>query len=247
MDSGPLNLLVQKQMPEDLQMAAAGYFGEGAKVELNRLVAQKASVEYRTGNVLWNFEYLTADGCENPDLHIVSRRLGPTADGHTTMKISFPAKWNAKGKQIHAALDFQNYLFFQDSYPALSWPIPNKAKPEDIAGLEILPDAKHHGRIFAHGMPVCLESSLKGFGLNYLGELTISAFQTCHLLENFEIDLEDAAAMITGGAHALLSLRCASHDESQSGHHPACCYLPKCPFPAQHSRLGVRMQHKVVT
>ncbi|KAK9865583.1 hypothetical protein WJX84_007361 [Apatococcus fuscideae] len=147
----------------------AGYFGEGAKVELNRLVAQGAYVEYRTGNVRWDFEYLKADGCENPDLHIVSHREGPTADDHTTMRISFPAHWNAKGQLIHAALDFQSYLFFQDSYPALVWPIPAKAKPGDIAGLEVLPDPKHHGRIFAHGMPVCLEGRLKGFGLNYLG------------------------------------------------------------------------------
>lgn len=151
-------------------MLAAGYFGEGAKVELNRLVAKGASVQYHTGNVLWRFEYLKADGCENPELHILSTKKTQPADGHTTMRISFPVKWYSKGKQIYAALDFGNYLFFQDTYPALSWPLPRKAKSDDIAGLEILPDPKHHGRIFAHGMPVCMESSLNGFGLNYLGK-----------------------------------------------------------------------------
>ena len=146
-------------------MPATGYFGEGVKVEVNRLVAAGASVEYRTANVLWTFEYLRAKGCETEELHIVSRRQFGGVDGNTTMTISTPAQ---DGK-LHASLDFKKYLFFQDSYRAFTWPLNPRSKPDDIAGLEILPDSQHHGCIFAHGMPVCVDRKLKGFGLDYLG------------------------------------------------------------------------------
>ncbi len=146
---------------------AAGYFGDGVKAEINRLLRAGASVEYRTGNVLWTFQYLCASRHEQPELHIISSRQSDVSCGSTTITISFPAN----SRQKAPSLNLRSYLFFQGSYSALTWPLSSKLRHDEIAGLEILPDPQHHGRVFAHGMPVMhKKTSLKGFGLNYLGE-----------------------------------------------------------------------------
>ncbi len=174
---------------ESTSTAAAGYFGDGVKAEINCLLRAGASVEYRTGNVLWTFQYLCASGHEQRELHIISSRQSDASCGNITMTISVPAK----SRQKAPSLNLRSYLFFQGSYSALTWPVSSRAREvkvrhSGISGLEILPDPEHHGRVFVHGMPVMhKKTSLKGFGLNYLGEpLSIQGSQDpsgrCHAL-----------------------------------------------------------------
>lgn len=48
-----------------------GQFGEGAKVEINRLIQEGCSVQYWTGNAAWTFGRRVAQGCSVPELHVV--------------------------------------------------------------------------------------------------------------------------------------------------------------------------------
>eukprot|EP00898_Chlorokybus_atmophyticus_P000410 jgi/Chlat1/136/Chrsp1S03095 len=49
----------------------AGNFGEGMKVQINRLIASGASARYVTGNNLWNFEYRRDPGFTQDSLNLV--------------------------------------------------------------------------------------------------------------------------------------------------------------------------------
>ena len=140
-------------------MTDAGQFGEGAKVEINRLLQEGCTVKYWTGNANWTFKRLPAPGCTIPELH-VQVRPGPKLYKFVSILIIAPSSYPQR------LLEVETFLFLQGDYRKVaSMMYPDRP----WTGMELLLDQIHWGKVFIHGIYVSEAESYKQFGLNYTG------------------------------------------------------------------------------
>lgn len=147
------------------QSGATGFFGEGVKVEINRLTASGVKVKYDTpveGTVnhhaKWDFTYQAEEGGASEVLHLhMEGHDGPTK-GVTVRAIGLP-----RGRP---AIDPRMFLFLQKEYTRVSAP-PQAG--EQVAGIDVLLDKEHEGKIYVGGIFALPWTTLKGVGLNYTG------------------------------------------------------------------------------
>lgn len=146
-------------------MAHAGHFGEGAKVEINRLVQEGCTVTYCTGNAIWMFERAVAPGCTIPELHV---KIHPGLDTFDFVGIAITAKYNYSGR----LLEDERFLFLLRHYNKIaSAPVPSR----DWSGMELLLDPCHHGKVFVQSIFVMDAPTYKEFGIKYTGRLIFLA------------------------------------------------------------------------
>lgn len=93
---------------QNLEYPSSGQFGEGAKVEINRLIQEGSTVEYCTGNAAWTFGRTTTQGCTVPELHVT---VQPGPDLYDFVGIAVTAQ-NSYSDQL---LDVSKFLFLQGS------------------------------------------------------------------------------------------------------------------------------------
>ncbi len=135
---------------------ANGCFGEGMKVEINRLVSTGREVMCSTGAKSWSFIHKHAHGMKINTLHAI---ISPKRwIGHTCFCIT-----NAR------PVDPFHYLYLQPSDHAIP-PLPtSEGNPftRSNQALQILPSEKYTGLLYVNGIFV-MKAKL-GFGLNYIG------------------------------------------------------------------------------
>lgn len=148
-----------------MKPAPAGQFGEGAKVEINRLVQEGCSVTYCTGNAKWTFERLVAPGCTIPELHV---RVQPGPDLFDFVGIAVVAKLSNSGR----LLEDDRFLFLQGNYSKIA-SLPHASRK--WSGMELLLDPHHHGKVFIQSIFVTDAPTYKEFGINYTGKRLLVA------------------------------------------------------------------------
>ena len=144
----------------------AGQFGEGVKVEINRLIQAGCTVHYQTGNMVWQFFWHRELATSEQEL-LYMESIQTAAQPDTTMIISAPAA-ASPGQFAFLTFDDAEYLFLRtaiDSYRC----VPRDQGVNNDFGLEILYEQRDHGKIFVCDIYVCSPFDLQGFGLNYLG------------------------------------------------------------------------------
>lgn len=140
-------------------MTDAGQFGEGGKVEINRLVQEGCTVKYWTGNATWTFARLTAPGCTKPELHVT---VQPGQEVYHFVGIAI----SATPTHQQRLLQVDQCLFLQGNYSKIASEVNPKRR---YTGMELLLDQSHWGKVFVQGMYVVDEETYKQFGLNYTG------------------------------------------------------------------------------
>lgn len=135
----------------NLKHVYVGQFGEGAKVEINRLTQEDCTVTYCTGNAVWVFEQLVTPGCSIPELHV---KVQPGRDLYDFVSITVVAKSSYKGR----LLEEERFLLFQGAYAKIA-SVPSASRY--WSGMELLLDES----IF-----VTMAPTYKEFGINYTGK-----------------------------------------------------------------------------
>jgi hypothetical protein len=146
----------------------AGYFGEGAKVEVNRLLFCEASVTYRTGSMLWDFDYNERQILQAHITQLGSEYFIP----NTTISIENCPK---------SAFDPEDYLYIHIPTTVIG----SRTDPfgKQFGGIELLLDETYYGKIYLHGILIMnigkvkandtirenIEQSPMKFGVNYCG------------------------------------------------------------------------------
>ena len=139
-------------------------FGEGMKVELNRLLASGCRVRYWTGFMTWHFQYVA-----DQTLHLTANYLPEPGSG-TSVVIAdpdhaVPGQW---------LLQRDRFLLFDPPKPEQQFgglPLPSGQQP---CPLQLLDGQQYRGRVYVHGTLV-METRLLNtpghmqFGLNFLG------------------------------------------------------------------------------
>ena len=144
----------------------AGQYGEGAKVEINRLIGEGCTVKYWTGNAAWTFDRRPTPGCSIPELHVT---VQPGGNVYDFVSIAIIAEPGYRGN----LLETDNFLFLQGSYSKLA----SQMRPDmKLSGMELLLDQPHWGKVFIHGIFVTKAPFYKLFGLNYTGESAVLSF-----------------------------------------------------------------------
>ena len=149
-------------------MTDAGQFGEGAKVEINRLVQEGCTVRYWTGNATWTFGRVAAPGCTIPELHV---RVQPGQELYDYVGIAITADSSYQGR----LLEIEKFLFLQGNYSKLA---SNSYPDRPWSGMELLLDQTHWGKVFIHGIYIQEAETYKQFGLNYTGSYPIGSWHT---------------------------------------------------------------------
>jgi hypothetical protein len=147
------------------QSGATGFFGEGVKVEINRLTASGVKVTYETPvegtlahHAKWDFSYMAEVGGASEVLHLHMEGMDAPVRGVTVKAVGLP-----RGRP---AIDPRMFLFLQGGYSRVSAP-PQKG--EQIAGIDVLLDKEHEGKIYVGGIFALPWATLKGVGLDYTG------------------------------------------------------------------------------
>lgn len=150
----------------NISCVGAGQFGEGVKVEINRLRQAGCTIHYLTGNMRWEF-FLQRELSTSQQqlLHMRSDQVSAQSD--TTMIISAPAAASA-GQSAFLEFDDTNYLFLRTANDSLRC-VPREHGVNTDFGLEILYEGRDKGKIFVCDIYVCSVPDMHGLGLNYLG------------------------------------------------------------------------------
>jgi hypothetical protein len=142
--------------------AAAGCFGEGMKVEINRLVARGVGVVVFTGGSRWDFGYRTS---EQQGSTLVACATASHFCGHTSFLVSgaeatFAAQLPAAGL---SKVDENEFLFLNPP-----------ADPAHMKGdlLEVLLEERFYGSLYVNGILVLKDPLVPEFGLNFVGPKT---------------------------------------------------------------------------
>uniref|UniRef100_A0A7S2W1H5 U-box domain-containing protein n=1 Tax=Rhizochromulina marina TaxID=1034831 RepID=A0A7S2W1H5_9STRA len=145
--------------------SATGFFGEGVKVEINRLVANGASVEYETPvpgtdefHSMWTFSYEEEISGASEVLHLHVDTVGGPTDAVAVTVKGLPAG--------NSAISPNNFLFLQGKYTRVVAP---PTDGNQVAGIDVLLDPQHEGRIYVGGIFALPWATLKGIGLDYTG------------------------------------------------------------------------------
>ena len=143
-----------------MKPAVAGHFGEGAKVEINRLVQEDCTVQYWTGNAAWTFDRRCAEGCTKEELHVI---VTPGQELYDFVAVAVIAESSYKGR----LLEQDRFLFLQGDYHKFSSPALDA---QSWSGLELLIEEAHWGKAYLHGILVANAPTYTRFGLNYTGK-----------------------------------------------------------------------------
>ncbi|KAG5191602.1 hypothetical protein JKP88DRAFT_285029 [Tribonema minus] len=159
----PADVLVLGVSEHGSTAAHAGAFGEGMKVEINRVTAGGARVVAATGARLWTFahEQMAALG-------------GVAAAAARTLVVRVAAAAVAcdattlVARGLRARLDAEDFLFLQQRSAR-----PSLLSRDDFPAstVELLTAARHRGAVFVHGIRVkrADPAHLAAFGINYTG------------------------------------------------------------------------------
>jgi hypothetical protein len=131
---------------------AAGYFGEGVKVEINRLSACGAAVTYRTGSHEWLFGYSPSN-----ELWVKFYRLQTPNPFFQVEILHLPSQ--ALPKE-------EDFLFLQPQHSTL-----RLVPPSGTDGVSVLLLPHHVGKVYIHGIAVKLSNPDINhlFGIDYSG------------------------------------------------------------------------------
>ena len=155
----PENVLVLGQSTKGGR-AAAGYFGEGVKVEINRLVDSDARVVYFTNGAQWSFSYNQS--------YVLYATVEPNHQFHQFQ----PNTTCVKLSNVPlAAFSASEFLFIRPCNCIVSSRPNWNRKSSSLSGLDILLDEHTFGRIYVQGIFVMKMSDAEEakFGLNYSG------------------------------------------------------------------------------
>ena len=140
--------------------ALAGYFGEGVKVEINRLMDEGSRVAYFTNNSVWNF-------CYN-ERQVLHARIEPCQTPPNVTRVQLT---NVPLEAYQPA----EFLFINPCNAVLSsQPNLSGNNNSSLSGLDILFDYANQGRVYVHGILVKSFPDMS-FGLNYTGVCNMSA------------------------------------------------------------------------
>jgi hypothetical protein len=133
------------------EIEMAGHFGEGGKVEINRLCASSATVIYRTGQQEWIFGYNST--------HELGVRFLYLAGANAFSQVEVR-------NVPHSVLPTEDqYLFLTPAHDVVRLSVPS-----DLDGFSILLSPKHIGRCYVRGIPVPVPTGLLDrFGVDYTG------------------------------------------------------------------------------
>ena len=144
-------------------------FGEGMKVELNRLLASGCKVRYWTANMTWNFGYGTDHpGALQQTLHLTAMIL-PQRSPDTTVVIADPSHV-LPGQHL---LQRDRFLLFDPPKPEQSYGGSVLAGQQSCS-LQLLLGKQYRGRVYVHGTFIMEERLLNvpghmQFGINFTG------------------------------------------------------------------------------
>lgn len=161
--------------------AFAGFFGEGVKIEINRLKCSDANVSYYTSDTIWKFYYdnnrvLNADIAAHPSF----------ASGTLIIVKNAPA----------SAYKPSDFLFLFPCTQAISSE-PNFKDTRNLSGLDILLCDHTRKRIYIQGIFVMvMEESNVEFGMNYTGPCLMSKLGIGR--DRDSVDLSALLALIPG-------------------------------------------------
>ena len=151
------------------RVGPAGMFGEGMKVEMNRLLASGCKVRYWTANMIWKFGY-AADhpGALQQTLHLTAEYL-PQRSPDTTIVIADPSH-ALPGEHL---LQRDRFLLFDPPEPEQACGGSMPAGQESCS-LQLLLDKQYRGRVYVHGTFIMEERLLNipghmQFGMNFTG------------------------------------------------------------------------------
>jgi hypothetical protein len=111
----------------------AGHFGEGMKVQINRLLADGKcnGITYVTGTCKWDLKHMQAQHCTNETLHVLSTRLtahhGHPSQDPTRLEETI---CTVHGYKTKPAVDRRCYLFLQPQ-PSMM-PAPMSSAPPQV-------------------------------------------------------------------------------------------------------------------
>ena len=138
------------------QVGLAGKFGEGFKLEINKLKSKNCSVLYKTGNSLWDFKYIMQD--EEQILAVESTKVGYSP--HLVVCVEFT-------KKFINPHDVANYLLLQHDYDCVDHPY---MEGNNNSGIEVLLEEDHCSKIFVNGIFVKRDDAFfPNIGINYKG------------------------------------------------------------------------------
>ncbi len=143
------------------ELFMAGYFGDGMKPEINRLVTAGASVMYRTGASIWRFMF---DPTNQMQCVVeLCRHLAEPLGGTLIELRNIPAV---------AVIDTAELLFLQPMDAALQVPCLLRENSAQTR-MRVLLHPEHHSIIYLHGIRVCsIASTLRlEFGIDYHGQI----------------------------------------------------------------------------
>eukprot|EP00164_Ancoracysta_twista_P008434 GFYU01012208.1.p1 GENE.GFYU01012208.1~~GFYU01012208.1.p1 ORF type:complete len:893 (-),score=166.06 GFYU01012208.1:101-2779(-) len=167
--------------------SAAGAYGEGMKIEINRLVARGVLVKIFTGCQMWEFYHATEQGSTESKLWMT---VSQTGDLCNHLSICLQGTREMFGS---ALIDRSKFLFLQPQ--GVDQPMdpafrsgrrsqqcrcadPACTDPKCWPLVEILLHDNHAGKVYARGIFVCEEPLLKRIGFNFVGGVdTHRAFQ----------------------------------------------------------------------
>eukprot|EP00899_Mesostigma_viride_P008023 jgi/Mesvir1/17221/Mv07635-RA.1 len=141
---------------------STGCFGEGMKVEINRLVSHDVNVSIVTGARRWHFQHeaAEAEGCQGKILHVYTYPADPCR--HTSMVLMGP-------RDQLAPVDPALFLFLQPMDSGAPMDPANRCSSQK---LEVLLNKQHEGNVYVRGILVQHLEGLKGLGLNFIGAHT---------------------------------------------------------------------------
>jgi hypothetical protein len=170
-------------------MEYAGCFGEGMKVEVNRLASSGVDVRYVTAGTVWRFHHPPTDphGEPGPNDAFVTDISPVTSPDHHLP----PLLRDVVGAELYnpgdtyvclsglrePLLKTADFLFLQpgaDGMCEVPWVLPRgpilAVRADNVPPLRVLLGEEHAGRIYAHGIFVRdAREDIPGFGLEFGG------------------------------------------------------------------------------
>ncbi|KAL6076901.1 Mg2+ and Co2+ transporter CorB [Balamuthia mandrillaris] len=156
----------------------AGFFGEGVKVEINRLVASGVDVRYWTAGCRWEFFHATnAEATSSNPVQELAVRFHHQ-NGHSGSSVSPVGPLHTLVELLglpSSSFNPLHFLFLASSPPSSpssssstrDSPTATPLQCRGYRGLNLLLDSTFHGQVFVHGIFVQEETaSLHGLGLN---------------------------------------------------------------------------------
>jgi len=140
-------------------LPAAGCYGEGMKVEINRMISSKKAVSCYTNGQRWTFGYINNAGGKVNTLQVLIENGQWAYWSHLTFEITCPPP-----ESDDWLITSNQFLFLEPTG------LPdNTIFASNGETVEVLISPHTKGKIFAKGIFVKNEPELHNFGLNFIG------------------------------------------------------------------------------